>query len=152
MACSSVLQNKRRCCAIARFCLKIGLPGCPLNSDNKSIGVLRVRLRGTSTPPFSALFVVYSRAFPNWAAMLKSEPARQQGRKWAEVPLRERKMKCFRDLIELSTHPYTVVVAIHRVIWQTNFQPKRFNSTATPFLARHGLLYEKPAIFRACRS
>ena len=30
-------------------------------------------------------------------------------------------------------HPYTVVVAIHRAIWQTNFQAKPFNSAATPF-------------------
>jgi hypothetical protein len=35
--------------------------------------------------------------------MLKTEPARQKGRKWAKVPLREWKMKCFPGLIGLST-------------------------------------------------
>jgi hypothetical protein len=67
--------------------------------------------------------------------MLKN--ARQKGRKWAPRPYR-------------AQHPYTVVVAIHRAIGQTKFQAKRFNSASTPFLARP--LYEKPAIFRACRS
>ncbi len=95
--------KKRRCCAIERFCLKIGLRDCPLNSDTNSIGVLMVILRGASTPPFSTLFALYFRAFPNWAAMLKTEPARQKRRKWAQVPLREWQMKCPPGLVELTT-------------------------------------------------
>ena len=35
--------------------------------------------------------------------------------------------------ITLSTPIATVVVDIHRAIWQTNFQAKPFNSAATPF-------------------
>ncbi len=63
--------KKSRCCAIELFCLKIGLPDFPLNSDNNSIGVLRGILRGASTLPFSAHVSVYFRAFPHWAAMFK---------------------------------------------------------------------------------
>ncbi len=33
--------KKRRCSAIEAFCLKIGLPDGPVNSDNNRIGVLR---------------------------------------------------------------------------------------------------------------
>ncbi len=79
------------------------MPDCPLNSDNNIIGVLRMILRGASTPPFSTLVVVYLGTFPNWAAMLKPEPARQKGRKWAQAPLREWKMKCIPGLVGLST-------------------------------------------------
>ncbi len=99
------MLQKRRCWGIERFCLKIGLPDIPVISDNNNIGVLRVILRGASTMPFSALFVVYVRAFPNWAAMLKTEPARQKGRKWANMRLREWKMRCFPGLIGLSGKP-----------------------------------------------
>jgi hypothetical protein len=70
---------------------------------NNSTGVLRVILRGAGTPPFSALWAVYFRAFPNWAAMLKLSRARPNGRKWATVPLREWKMKRFPGLVGLST-------------------------------------------------
>jgi hypothetical protein len=35
--------------------------------------------------------------------MLKTEPARQKGKKWAKVPLREWKMKCIPGLLGLST-------------------------------------------------
>ncbi len=55
------------------------------------------------TPRFCNPFAVYSTAFPNWAAMLKTEPARQKGRKWATLALREWKMKCFPGFIGLST-------------------------------------------------
>ncbi len=85
-----MLQKKRRWCAIERFCLKIGLPDCLLNSDKNSIGLLRVVLRGASPPPFSALFWCNFRAFPIWAAMLKlsraakrEELAKGENGKWS---------------------------------------------------------------------
>jgi hypothetical protein len=114
------------------------------------MGVLSARLRGASTPPFSTLFAVNFRTFPDWAAMLKTE-AKGQREEMGQSTLARMENEVLSRPYG-AWYPYTVVVPIHRAIWQTTGQPKRFNSASTPCLARHGLLYEKPFMFRACRS
>ncbi len=95
-------SNKRRSCAIERFCLKIGLPDCPLNSDSNSIkgdkGDTAWCLHAALFRPFSGVF----QGVPKLGCHVKKWAGSAKREEMSLRPLREWKMKCFRGLVRLS--------------------------------------------------